>query len=97
MNGLFFSHFHIAVHHQRKSGQEVTQYKNLKAAADEEAMVGASYICFALLAFLQNIVLLAQEWHHSPWYGSCRTYYLLRQCLILGLLKAFPYLRLLHL
>jgi hypothetical protein len=41
MNGLFFSHFHIAVHHQMKSGQELTQGKNMKAAADAEAMKDA--------------------------------------------------------
>jgi hypothetical protein len=30
--------FHIAVHHQRKSGQELTQGRNLEAGADAEAM-----------------------------------------------------------
>jgi hypothetical protein len=38
--GLFGLHFHIAVHHQRKSGRELTQGRNLEAGADAEAMVG---------------------------------------------------------
>ena len=36
-------HFHIAVLHQRKSGQELTQGRNLEAGADAEAMEGAAY------------------------------------------------------
>jgi hypothetical protein len=41
----FFSlHFHIAVHHQRKSGQELMQGRNLKAAANNaEAMEHDAY------------------------------------------------------
>jgi hypothetical protein len=34
--GLFS--FHIAVHHQRKSGLELTQGRNLEAGVDAEAM-----------------------------------------------------------
>ena len=41
--GLFSLHFHIAVDHQRKSGQELTQGRNLEAGADAEAMEGAAY------------------------------------------------------
>jgi hypothetical protein len=36
--GLFSLHFHIAVHHQRKSGQELTRGRDLEAGADAEAM-----------------------------------------------------------
>jgi hypothetical protein len=36
--GLFHSYIHIAVHHQRKSGQELKQVRNLEAGADAEAM-----------------------------------------------------------
>jgi len=36
--GLFSLHFHMAVHHQRKSRQELTQGRNLEAEADAEAM-----------------------------------------------------------
>jgi hypothetical protein len=43
--------FHIAVHHQRKSGQELTQGRNLEAGADAEAMEGAAYL-FALHGLL---------------------------------------------
>ena len=35
--------FHIAVHHQRKSGHELTQGRNLEAGADTEAMEGTAY------------------------------------------------------
>jgi hypothetical protein len=38
--GLFNLHFHIAVHHQRKSGMELTQGRILEAGADAE---GAAY------------------------------------------------------
>ena len=42
--GLFSLHFHIAVHHQRKSGQELMQGRNLKAAANNaEAMEHDAY------------------------------------------------------
>ena len=34
--GLFSLHFHTAVHHQRTSGQELTQGSNLEAEADAE-------------------------------------------------------------
>jgi hypothetical protein len=36
--GLFTSHFHIAVHHWRKSGQELKWGRSLEAGADAEAM-----------------------------------------------------------
>ena len=35
---LFSLHFHIAVLHQRKSGLELTQGRNLEAGTDAEAM-----------------------------------------------------------
>jgi hypothetical protein len=36
--GLFGLYFHSTAHHQRKSGQELTQGRNLEAGADAEAM-----------------------------------------------------------
>ena len=39
---LFGLHFYITVYHQRKSGQERKQGKNLEARADAEAMEGAT-------------------------------------------------------
>jgi hypothetical protein len=36
--GVFSLHFHIDVHHQRKSGQECTQVRDLETGADTEAM-----------------------------------------------------------
>jgi hypothetical protein len=60
-------HFHIAAHHQRESGLELTQGRNL----DAEAMVGCYLLaCFpwlAQLAFLKNSGLQAQGWHHAQW------------------------------
>jgi hypothetical protein len=51
--GLFSLHFHIAVHHQKKSGQELTQGRNLEAGADGEAWRDAVLLaCFSLLAQL---------------------------------------------
>ena len=38
--GLSGSHLHMAVHHPRKSGQELTQGGILEAGADAEAMEG---------------------------------------------------------
>jgi hypothetical protein len=46
---LFSLHLHIAVYHQRKPGQELTQGRNLEAGADAKAMEGgfllACYTC----------------------------------------------------
>ena len=36
--GLLGLHFHLIVHHQRKSGQELTQDRNLEAEADIKSM-----------------------------------------------------------
>ena len=41
-NVLFRLHFHIAVFHQRKSGLELTQGRNLEAGANTEVMEGAA-------------------------------------------------------
>jgi hypothetical protein len=43
VNGLFSLYIHIAVHHQRNSGQELKQVRNLEAGTDVEAMEGAAY------------------------------------------------------
>lgn len=39
--GLFILYFHITVHHQRDSGQELSQGRVLEAGADAEAMEGS--------------------------------------------------------
>ena len=39
--GLFGLHFCIAVHHQRKAGQELKQNRNLEAGTEAEAMEGS--------------------------------------------------------
>jgi hypothetical protein len=48
--------FHIAVHHQRKSGLEVIQGRNLEIGIDAEAMEGCYLLAccpwLAQLAFL---------------------------------------------
>lgn len=36
--GLFDLHFHTAVHHQRKPGQELSRVRSLQAGADTKAM-----------------------------------------------------------
>jgi hypothetical protein len=41
---LFSLHFHTAVHHQKKSGLELTQSRNLEAGVDAEAMEGCSLL-----------------------------------------------------
>jgi len=38
--GLFGLHFHITVHHQRKSGQELKQGRKLEAGADAKTIKG---------------------------------------------------------
>jgi hypothetical protein len=50
---VFSLHFHTAVHHQRKSAQELKQGRNLEAGADTEAMKGCYLLaCFSWLAQL---------------------------------------------
>jgi hypothetical protein len=41
--------FHTAVHHQRKSGLELTQDRNLEAGDDIEAMEGCSLLACSLI------------------------------------------------
>ena len=41
--GLFGLHFHVIVHHVRKSGQELRQERILETGADAEAWRGAAY------------------------------------------------------
>jgi hypothetical protein len=53
-NGLFGSHFHNAVHHWRKSGQELRQGRILEAGADAESMEG----CCCLLAYFPGLLSL---------------------------------------
>jgi hypothetical protein len=40
----FGLHFHITVHHQRKSGQELRQGSKLDAGADAEAIMGCCFL-----------------------------------------------------
>ena len=50
-----YTYFHIALHHQRKSGQEITQGRNLEVGADVEAMEGCCLLaCFPWLAKLAS-------------------------------------------
>jgi hypothetical protein len=50
---LFSLHFHIGVHHQRKSGQALKQGRNLEAGADAEAMEECCLLtCFPWLVQL---------------------------------------------
>jgi hypothetical protein len=40
LKSFFDLHFHITLHHQRKSGQELKQGKNLEAGSDSGVMEG---------------------------------------------------------
>jgi hypothetical protein len=64
---LFSLHFHITIHHQRKSGQESKQGRSLEAGA--EAMKGCCLlVCSPWLAqpaFLLNSQPLVEEWQYS--------------------------------
>ena len=51
---------HITVHHQRKSGQELMQSRNLEAGADAEAMGSAAY-CLDLLGLLSLLSSTTQD------------------------------------
>lgn len=58
--GLFGLHFHITIHHQRKSGQEIKQHKNVEAGADAEATEstadsGLANSNFEILLFTQTM------------------------------------------
>jgi hypothetical protein len=44
--GSFVLHFHIIVHHQRKTGQKLNQDRNLEAGADAEAIECCLMACF---------------------------------------------------
>ena len=47
---LFGLYFHITVHYQRKSGQELKQGRNLETGADAEVMEGVLLTDFLLMA-----------------------------------------------
>ena len=50
--GLFSLWFHITVLHQKESGQELKQMRNLEPEADAEATEGSSLLaCFPWLVF----------------------------------------------
>jgi hypothetical protein len=67
-------HDQIAVHHQRKSEQELKQGWNPETGADAAAMVGCCLLaCSSWLAqpaFLYNPRLLVQRWHRLQWTGT---------------------------
>jgi hypothetical protein len=57
-------HFHIAVHHQRKSGLELKQGRNLEAGADAEAMEGCCFLACSLGLLLNLFSNRIQD--HQP-------------------------------
>ena len=59
--GFIWLHFHIVVHHSRKSGQELKQGRNLEAGADAEAMEA-----FCLLACSPWLLQPALTQNHLP-------------------------------
>jgi len=59
----FSLHFHIAVYHQRKSGQELKQGRTLEAGVGTEAMEGAAY-CLDPHGLL--CLVFDRTWDHQP-------------------------------
>jgi len=64
--GLFSLHFHIPVHHQRKSGLELTQGRKLEAAMDAEAMEECCLLACSA-CFLIEPRTTSPGWHHPQW------------------------------
>jgi hypothetical protein len=71
--GLFSSHFHITVHHQRKSGQELKQDRNLEAGADAEALERCCLLacsgCFLIEPRTTRLDIASPKmgWPHPHW------------------------------
>jgi len=71
--GLFSLHFHIAVHHQRKSGLELKQVR--KQELKQRPWKGAAYWLAPLACsacFLIEPRTTTEGWHHPQWTGSSR-------------------------
>jgi hypothetical protein len=70
---LFGLHFHITVHHGRKSGRELKQGRTLEAGADVEAMMKCYFLAFsswlAQPAFVSNPGSPAQGKQQPHWAG----------------------------
>ena len=60
--------FHITVHQQKKSGEELKHSRKLEAGADAEAMEGAAAYCLAPQNLLHLLSYRAQD--HQPWDGT---------------------------
>jgi hypothetical protein len=58
----FILHFHITVHHHKKSGQELKQGKNLETGADAEAMEGAA--CWTASPGLLSLLSYGTQDYH---------------------------------
>jgi hypothetical protein len=96
--GLFGLCFHIADHHQRKSGQELTQGRNLEAGA--ETWRGAAYWLASrgLLSLFSYKIQDHQTAGGKPLrvgVGGPTPWLIKKMPLQLDLLEAFPQLRLL--
>jgi hypothetical protein len=68
---VFGLHSHIVVHHRRRSGQELTQGRNLEAGADTEDLEAAAYwhACPGLLSFLSYRTLDYQPRYNTTQNG----------------------------
>jgi hypothetical protein len=65
--GLFSLHFHIAIHHQRKSGHELTQGRNLEAGADAEQVMEGCCLLACSPGLLSLFSYRTQDGHtHNP-------------------------------
>ena len=93
----FFSlRFHIAVHYERKSGQELKHGRSLMAGADAEAMEGCwLQTCFPMDGLLGLLSYRTQN--HQPRNGTTHSGLGLieKNASQLDLMKAFSQLRLL--
>jgi hypothetical protein len=64
---FFGLHFHITVHHLRKSGQELKQARDLEAEAMEECVYWfVPHGFFSLLSY-ESPEPPDQGWHHPQW------------------------------
>jgi transposase len=81
--GLFSLHFHIAVHHQRKSGLELNQVRKQERHRGHEGMLLTGFLPLACSAWsLIEPRLPAQRWHHPQ--GDHLLVHYLRKCFIAG-------------
>lgn len=86
--GLFGLHFHMAVHHQKKS----TQGWNLETAADTEVIEGAAYWLAPVACLACFLSLPVQGQHYPQWAGPSLINHSLRKCPAAGSVSQLRFL-----